>query len=490
MVAVKTSAMSALVPSNRLYIAGSWRPAATGAALPAVDPSTREPFHQTARAGAADVDAAVAAAREAYPAWSRMSPTDRGAVLSRWSQLIFAHVEELARYEAQDVGKPLSDARTNIFIAGSILGYFAGAADKVHGVTLPSRSTENTGFTLREPLGVCAMLIAWNVPAILMLADAAPALAAGNTVVLKPSEYAPMSPLALTALAAEAGLPPGVLNVVTGLGGEAGQPLTGHQGINHISFVGSSATGRAIMTAAARQLIPVKLELGGKSPNVVFADADLDAAVPAILESIVENAGQNCYAGSRLLIEEPVYEEVVARLAAAMEAVKAGPWDQDLDMGPLVNQVQYERVSAYLRGGVAGGARVVTGGPGSSHGWYVKPTLFDQVTPDMPIVREEIFGPVLAAEAFRTAREAVDRVNATPYGLLVSVWTNDLSRAMRVIREVRSGQVSVNEFANSAIIGFPFNVAKESGFSQGGGHAAMSEYTTEKGVTIKLRPLD
>jgi aldehyde dehydrogenase (NAD+) len=490
MVAVKTSPMSALVPQNRLHIAGAWRPPASGAALPVIDPATREPFHSSGRAGAEDVDAAVAAAREAYPAWSRMSPSDRGAILGRWSQLIFEHVEELARYEAQDVGKPLSDARTNIYIAGSILGYFAGAADKLHGATLPSRSADNTGFTLREPLGVCAMVIAWNVPAILMMADAAPALAAGNTVVLKPSEYAPMSPLALTALSVEAGLPPGVLNVVTGLGGEAGQPLTSHPGINHISFVGSSATGRAIMASAARNLVPVKLELGGKSPNVVFSDADLDAAVPAILESIVENAGQNCYAGSRLLIEAPVYDEVVARLAAAMEAVKAGPWHEDLDMGPLVNQVQHERVSDYLRGGVAGGARVVTGGPGTPAGWYVKPTLFDQVTPDMPIVREEIFGPVLAAESFQTAREAVDRVNATPYGLLVSVWTNDLSRALRVVREVRSGQVSVNEFANSAIIGFPFNLAKESGFSQGGGYAAMTEYTTEKAVTIKMRPLD
>ena len=509
MVAVKTFTMSALVPQNLLHIAGAWRPPASGAALPVVDPATREPFHSSGRAGAEDVDAAVAAAREAYPAWSRMSPSDRGAILGRWSQLIFEHVEELARYEAQDVGKPLSDARTNIFIAGSILGYFAGAADKLHGATLPSRSADNTGFTLRESLGVCAMVIAWNVPAILMMADAAPALAAGNTVVLKPSEHAPMSPLALTALSVEAGLPPGVLNVVTGLGGEAGQPLTSHKGINHISFVGSSATGRAIMASAARNLTPVKLELGGKSPNVVFADADLDAAVPAILESIVENAGQNCYAGSRLLIEAPVYDEVVARLAAAMEAVKAGPWHEDLDMGPLVNQVQHERVSDYLRGGVAGGARVVTGGPNdrrpsnrgpsdrgpsnqgpsSREGWYVRPTLFDQVTPDMPIVREEIFGPVLAAESFQTAREAVDRVNATPYGLLVSVWTNDLSRALRVVREVRSGQVSVNEFANSAIIGFPFNLAKESGFSQGGGYEAMKEYTSEKGVSIKMRPL-
>ncbi|MFG1920894.1 aldehyde dehydrogenase family protein [Cryptosporangium sp. NPDC048952] len=478
------------VPENRLLIAGSWQSPASGEALPVLDPATQQAFHQAGRATAADVDAAVSAARTAYDGWSRMNPSDRGAILARWSQLIFQHVEELARYEAQDVGKPLSDARTNIFIAGSILGYFAGAADKLHGATLPSRSADNTGFTLREPLGVCAMVIAWNVPAILFMADAAPALAAGNTVVLKPSEYAPMSPLAIAALAAEAGLPPGVLNVVTGLGPEAGQPLTSHPGINHISFVGSSATGRAIMRSAAENLVPVKLELGGKSPNVVFADADLDAAVPAILESIVENAGQNCYAGSRLLIEEPIYDEVVQRLAAAMEAVKAGPWHEDLDMGPLVNGIQHERVSGFLSGGVAGGARVVTGGPGGTDGWFVKPTLFDKVTPDMPIVREEIFGPVLAAESFRGARDAIDRVNATPYGLLVSVWTNDLSRALRVTQEVRSGQVSVNEFANSAIIGFPFNLAKESGFSQGGGYEAMKEYTSEKGVTIKMRPLD
>ena len=456
------------------------------------DPASGRAFHVAARAAAPDVDAAVAAAGRAFDDWSRRSPSERGAVLGRWAGLVYANVEELARLEAQDVGKPLNDRPPqHLYIAASILEYFAGAADKLTGATLPSRSNDHVGYTLRQPLGVCALIIAWNVPAVLMMADAAPALAAGNTLVLKPSEHAPMSPLGLAALAAEAGLPDGVLNVLPGFGDEVGAPLTSHRDIAHISFVGSTRTGRAIMRSAAENLVPVKLELGGKSPNVVFADADLDLAVPTIVESIAENAGQNCYAGSRLLIEAPVYDEVVERVAAELATLKVGPWHEDLDMGPLINQAQYERVTGYLDIATGEGARLVTGGrPATTDGLYLPATLFDQVTADMRIAREEVFGPVVAAESFSTAAEAVDLVNATPFGLLVAVWTNDLSRALRVSSEVVSGQVSVNEFANAYIIGFPFNLAKDSGFSKGGGYESLKEFTREKGVSIALRPGD
>src|SRR5579875_79356 len=481
------------VAGDRILVAGEWRAPEGGGTFVDLDPATREPIADVARASARDVDAAVAAARAAFPAWARRSPAERGFILRRWAELIGEHAEELARIEARDVGKPLSAGRLNIQIARGNLEYGAGLADKVMGATLPSRSPDHTGLTWRDPWGVCALVIAWNVPAIMLCSGTAPALACGNTVVVKPSENAPLVALALARLAVEAGMPPGVLNVVSGLGAEAGIALTSHPDVDHISFVGSTVTGRSVMRAAAENLKPVRLELGGKSPNVVFADADLDEAVPVIVESITENAGQNCYAGSRLLVEASVYDEVVERVAATMDKLRLGPWHEDLDMAPLINEAQYERVLGYIESGLAEGARLVTGGgpatgPELERGWFVRPTLFDRVDSSMRIAREEIFGPVLAAQPFATTDEALRLVDAAPYGLLVSVWTNDLSRALRVAREVRSGQVSINEFANSNILGLPFNVAKESGFNHGGGYNAVLEYTQEKAVTIRLAP--
>ena len=275
------------IPAAQQLIDGEWTPARDKGELDVIDPSTHEVFQTVARAEPGDVDDAVSAARRAFPAWAATNPSERGALLGRWAELIMEHVEDLATAEARDVGKPLSAGRMNIFIAHGIIQYFAGAADKLTGVTLPTRTPDYLGYTVPEPYGVCAVVIPWNVPAVLTAANVAPALAAGNTVVLKPSEVAPLAPFALAELARRAGFPPGVLNVAVGLGPEAGAALTSH----HISFVGSTATGRAIMAAAAQHLVPVKLELGGKSPNVVFADADLDVAIPAIVASITENAG-------------------------------------------------------------------------------------------------------------------------------------------------------------------------------------------------------
>ena len=474
---------NAIVPEDSHFIDGTW--VTTGSRLRVLDPATRQPFSSVALGTPDDVGNAVASAQRAFGAWARRSPSERGATLLRWAQLIYEHVEQLAAIEAQDVGKPLSDARTNIYIAASMAEYFGGAADKLHGSTLPSRSPNTMGFTLREPLGVCGLLTAWNVPAVLMMAEAAPALAAGNSIVVKPSENAPLVTMALAWLAVEAGLPAGVLNVVNGLGPDVGRPLTLHPSLAHLSFVGSSATGRLIMSAAATNLTPVKLELGGKSANVVFDDADLDRATPQLVESITENAGQNCNAGSRLLVHRGIHAEVVERLEAAFGEIRLGVWHEDLDMGPVINQAQYDRIAGYVDLAQAEGARLVTGGV-VDDSWFVRPTLFDGVLPGARLFREEVFGPVLAVTPFDDIDEAISLVNGTDYGLQTAIWTRDLSRALTMARAAESGQIAVNEFTNTTIIGYPFNVTKESGFGHGGGHAAMLEYSREKGVTIQV----
>jgi aldehyde dehydrogenase (NAD+) len=474
------------VPAASLLVDGEWTPARNKGELAVVDPATHEPIQSVALAEAQDVDDAVAAARRAFPAWAATNPSERGALLHRWAELIMAHVEDLAAIEARDVGKPLSGGRMNMYITHGIIDYFAGAADKLTGVTLPTRTPDYLGYTVPEPYGVCAVVIPWNVPAVLTAANVAPALAAGNTVVLKPSEIAPLAPFALAELARRAGFPPGILNVVAGLGPDAGAALSGHRDIDHISFVGSTVTGRAIMTAAARNLVPVKLELGGKSPNVLFADADLDVAIPAIVGSITENAGQNCYAGSRLVVEDTVHDEVVERLAAAMAQIRMGAWDADLDMGPLVSAQQFDRVRGYLEQAPASGARLVTGGAATGDGWYVQPTVYDQVHGSMPIAREEIFGPVLAVQTFSGTAQAVEIMNDTDFGLLACIWTNDISRALRLAKTVRSGQVAINQFHDAGVIGFPFNMQKDSGFSRGGGYGALREYTQEKAIAVRL----
>ncbi|MFJ4772240.1 aldehyde dehydrogenase family protein [Streptomyces uncialis] len=473
-------------PPSQHFIDGEWVAARDGGTLDVLDPATRQVITDVARAGGDDVDDAVTAARRAFPGWAATNPSERGALIRRWADLIIAEVEALAAVEARDVGKPLSGGRTNMYIAHGIVDYFAGAADKLTGVTLPTRGPDYLGYTVPEPYGVCAVIIPWNVPAVLTAANVAPALAAGNTVVLKPSEIAPLAPFALAALAHRAGFPPGVVNVVTGLGPEAGVALTSHPGVDHISFVGSTATGRAIMTAAAQNLVPVKLELGGKSPNVLLADADLDTAIPAIVTSITENAGQNCYAGARLLVDAAVHDEVVERVADAMAAVKSGPWDADPDMGPLVSAAQFARVSGFLEEAPREGARLVTGGAPTGEGWFVRPTVYDRVDANMRVAREEVFGPVLAVQSFRDTAEATALMNATDFGLLACIWTNDISRALRLAKDVRSGQVTVNQFHDAGVIGFPFNMQKDSGFSRGGGYAALREYTQEKGVAIRL----
>ncbi|MDI9918146.1 aldehyde dehydrogenase family protein [Rhodococcus sp. IEGM 1379] len=476
------------VPERAHFIDGTWL-LAQGNGIALTDPSTEDAFFTVARGDASVVDQAVASARGAASGWAAKSASERGAILAEWGRALRENAESLAALEARDVGKPMWGGSMNIAIATSIIDYFAGAADKLTGATLPTRTPDFHGYTLLQPLGVCAVITPWNVPAVLTAANVAPALAAGNTVVLKPSEEAPRVVLALAALAARVGLPPGVFNVVTGLA-DAGAALTTHPDVNHISFVGSTVTGRAVMRAAAESLVPVKLELGGKSPNIVFADANLDVALPAIVASITENAGQNCYAGSRLMVSSEIVSEVRERVVDLMRAVRVGAWDTDVDMGPLVNLAQYERVLGFLDGAPAEGGNILTGGgrpAGTGNtGWFVEPTVIDNAEASSRIIREEIFGPVLAIQTFSSDAEALSIADDTDFGLLASIWTNDVSRALRMAAQVRTGQVSVNQFADSGVIGFPFNMTKDSGFSGGGGYLAMREYTQEKGVAIRL----
>lgn len=471
------------VPRSQHFIDGEWISARNKGELSVLDPATHEVLHTVALAEPEDVADAVDAARRAAPGWAATSATARGQLLRRWADLIMANVENLAAWEAKDVGKPLSGGRMNMYITHSIVEYFAGAADKMTGVTLPTRSQDYLGYTVREPYGVCGVITPWNVPALLAMANVAPALAAGNTVVLKPSEIAPMSPLALIELARQAGFPPGVLNAVVGAA-DAGAALTSNPGIKHISFVGSTMTGKAVMRAAADNLVPVKLELGGKSPNVVFADADLDNAIPGIVRGITENAGQNCNAGSRLLLEDSIKDEALDRIVAAMQQIRVGAWHEDLDMGPLVSQAQFDKVVGHLDSAKGEGARAVVGGQ-AGEGWFVQPTVFDQVDSSMNIVREEVFGPVLTVQTFNGLQQATEMINDTEFGLMASVWTNDVSVALRLAQDVRAGQVTVNQFGDAGVIGFPFNMQKDSGFGTGG-YDSMLEYTQEKAVGIKL----
>ncbi|MBM7517001.1 aldehyde dehydrogenase family protein [Nocardioides nitrophenolicus] len=469
------------------FIGGSWLERESS--FDSVDPATGEAFGQISASEVADVDRAVAAARAAARDWARTSPSERGAILGRWAGLVFQNQDRLAALEARDVGKPLSGGLLNVQIAGSILQFTAGAADKLTGATLPTRSPDYFGFTRREPHGVCAIVLPWNVPAVLGAANLAPALAAGNTVVLKPSEVAPLVIHALVELGEEAGLPPGVLNVLTGVGAELGATLVGHPGVDHISFVGSVATGRLVMQAAAQNLTPLKVELGGKSPNLVFADADLDVAVPAIVRSITENAGQNCNAGSRLLVHADVADDVRSRVVAAMAEVRIGAWHEDLDMGPLVNAVQHARVSGLVSSALGDGVELLLGGgrpSGHADGSFLAPTVLSVTDRTAPIVGQEIFGPVLTVETFTDDADALALANGTDFGLLACIWTGDVSRALRMAGEIGAGQVSVNQFSDAGVIGMPFNMAKQSGFSSGNGYRGMYEFTREKAVAVKL----
>jgi aldehyde dehydrogenase (NAD+) len=417
-----------------------------------------------------------------------MSAVGRGRLLRRWADAVEAHAEELAQLEAQDTGKPLKQARADAVALARYFEFYAGAADKLHGDTIPYQEGY-TVLTIREPHGVTGHIIPWNYPMQIFGRSVGAALAAGNACVVKPAEDACLSLLKVAALAAAVGFPAGALNIVTGLGAEAGQALAEHPGIDHISFTGSPDTGRRVAQAAAGHHCPVTLELGGKSPQVVFADADLEAALPVLVNAIIQNAGQTCSAGSRLLVERAVYEPLMERLAARFSALRAGPAGMDLDLGPLISRRQQQRVWDFLSDAQSDHVAVMAQGEvvdaAPAEGFYQPPVLLRDVPSHSRLWQEEVFGPVLAAQAFEDEDEALALANGTRYGLVAGVWTRDGARQFRMARGLRSGQVFVNNYGAGGGVELPFGGVKSSGYGREKGFEALYGFTTLKTVAIR-----
>jgi aldehyde dehydrogenase (NAD+) len=474
------------------FIANRWTAPAGGGTIPVLDPSDGEIFAYIARGNAADIDAAVKSARAAYAGgdgpWGRFSAVERGRLMMKLAQSIVDHADELALLECRDTGKPMKQAKADAAAFARYFEYYAGACDKLHGETLPYQRGY-TVLTLREPHGVTGHIIPWNYPMQIFGRSVGAALAAGNACVVKPAEDACLSLLKFAELAAGAGLPPGALNIVTGFGHEAGAALSGHADIDHISFTGSPATGSLVAQAAANNHRPVTLELGGKSPQVVFADADLDAALPVLTAAIIQNAGQTCSAGSRVLIERPVYDQVMQRLASAFSALQVGAGQADLDCGPIINAKQCARVQGFIdqarAAGIAVAAAGALSGSAPRSGFYVVPTLFADVPANHRLTQEEVFGPVLAASSFDDEAEALRLANGTPYGLVAGLWTRDGARQMRMARKLHAGQVFVNNYGAGGGVELPFGGVKHSGYGREKGFEALLGFTSLKTVAIR-----
>ncbi|MEO8807776.1 MAG: aldehyde dehydrogenase family protein [Burkholderiaceae bacterium] len=468
------------------FIAGEWSPGSSGETLPVIDPSTGEVFEQLQRGNAADIDRAVAAARAALEGdWGRMTAVDRGRVLSRMSQIILSRSEELAQLEARDTGKPMSQARNDIQVAARYCEYYGGAADKVHGQAIPYMEDFHV-VVLREPYGVTAHILPWNYPAQMFGRSVVPALAMGNAAVLKPSEDACLSALAFCDIAREAGLPAGALNVVTGLGEEAGAALTAHTGIDFVTFTGSPEVGTLVQKAAAERHIKCVLELGGKSPQIVFEDADLDRALGFILKAITQNGGQTCSAGSRLLVQASIYDSFVARVVERFKQSAAGTPAMDHDCGPLINAAQKQRVDGFIRRAVESGLPLLAQGQVASGvpagGFYVAPALFGKVPRDHELACNEVFGPVLAIIPFSDEDDAIALANATEFGLIAGIWTRDGGRQTRVAKRMRCGQVYINCYGAGGGVELPFGGVKKSGHGREKGFMALEEFCTVKTV--------
>ena len=470
--------------TDQCFINGVWLNPVGGETLASANPSSGETLCEIARGTNTDIDAAVNAARTAFEgAWGKVTAAERGRLLARIGQLVLDNVDHLARMEALDVGKPLKQARADAVALARYMEFYAGAADKLHGETIPYLDGY-TVYTLREPHGVTGHIVPWNYPMQIIGRSVGAALATGNACVLKPAEEACLTALAFAELAHQAGLPAGALNVVPGLGEEAGAALSGHGGVDHISFTGSVAVGKLIQKAAADHVVPVTLELGGKSPQVVFEDADLAAALPFLVNAGIQNAGQTCSASSRILVQAARYDEVVAAMAERYAALKTGPALDDLDVGPLVSAAQKGVVETFLGQSsdveIAGRGSIVDTAPGG--GAYVAPTLFAGVRPDHILAQDEIFGPVQVIIPFEDEDEAVSIANGTDYGLVASCWTKDGARQMRMAKKLRAGQVFLNNYGAGGGVELPFGGRGLSGHGREKGFEALFGFTTVKTV--------
>jgi len=476
---------------KQLFINGEWRDAASGKTIDVINPATEEVIAAVPSADRSDVDAAVAAARAAFDGpWSKLSARDRGRLLWQLGEKLMAKADQVAALETLHNGKPIFESRQiEIPAAAECLQYYAGWADKIHGETIPVKGNYLT-YTLREPVGVVAAIVPWNFPLLLTSWKVAPALACGNTVIVKPASQTPLTALALAEIAQEVGIPPGVLNVVTGPGSTVGQLLVEHPGIDKIAFTGDTTTGKTIMRGSAETLKHITLELGGKSPNIVFPDADLDAAVRGATTGIFYGKGEVCAAGSRLLVDRSIKNEFIDKVAARAKKMAPGdPMDPKTRLGAISSKKQLEADLRYIETAKKEGATLVAGGGradiGTGKGYFLQPTVFANVTPEMTIAREEIFGPVLATIEFADVDEAIARANATSYGLAAAVWTRDIKKAHYVARRLQAGTVWINTY-NTYDTAAPFGGYKQSGFGREMSVHALQHYTQVKSVWVDL----
>ena len=475
------------IDPTHCFIGGRWQPSQTGETLELVNPSDGSTLCQIAKGSADDIDRAVDAAQAALSGdWGRATAAERGRVLAKIGQLVLQNIDELARLEALDVGKPLTQARADAVALARYMEFYGGAADKLHGETIPYLDGY-TVYTLREPHGVTGHIVPWNYPMQIIGRSVGAALATGNACVLKPAEEACMTALAFAELASQAGLPDGALNVVPGIGAEAGAALSHHPSVRHLSFTGSVPVGKLIQKAAADNVVPVTLELGGKSPQLVFEDADLQDALPFLVNAGIQNAGQTCSASSRILVHESRFDDVVAGMAKAYSALRAGPALRDLNVGPLVSRRQKDIVESFIAKGkdlkIVAQGQVVDDAPAG--GAYVAPTLFANVTPDHVLAQDEIFGPVQVVIPFSTEDEAVAIANGTPFGLVASCWTKDGSRQMRLAKKLHAGQVFLNNYGAGGGVELPFGGHGLSGHGREKGFEALYGFTSLKTVAAR-----
>ena len=472
------------VEPEKCMIGGRWIAPASNECLSLINPSDGSVLCDIAKGGKEDIDQAVLAAENALRSiWGKSTAAERGRILARLGHLVLEHTEELATLEAKDVGKPYKQARADVLALARYMEFYAGAADKLHGQTIPYLAGY-TVYTLREPHGVTGHIIPWNYPMQIIGRSVGAALATGNACVLKPAEEACLTALAFAELANKAGLPDGALNVVPGLGSEAGAALTRHKGVHHISFTGSVEVGKLIQKTAADNVVPVTLELGGKSPQVVFEDADLEASLPFLVNAGIQNAGQTCSASSRILVHQSLYEEVVSKMAKRYDALQAGPAMDDWDVGPLVSHRQKQLVEGFLANGtdlkLVGRGKILEDAP--SGGAYVAPSLFAGVHPDHILAQDEIFGPVQVIIPFQDEDEAVAIANGTNFGLVASCWTTDGARQMRMAKKLRAGQVFLNNYGAGGGVELPFGGVGLSGHGREKGFEALYGFTTLKTV--------